>query len=378
MEVDQMNLKCYDAEFLVYIHTSPNNKKYVGITSKSPIERWGKGGSSYKDNKHFWNAIQKYGWDNFTHEVVAQHLTLKQACDLEVELIAKYDAMNPDKGYNHTTGGNWSRPDEETRKRLSRAIKQNRADNPEVVEKIRAALMGHEVSAETRRKISEANTGMKVSEKERERRRNYRHSLETLEKLRGHSPWCKGLTKDTDPRLKKLSEMMKGREVPQEWRDKVSAARKAQYQNGYSPVWITDGQIETSIQKDDPLPEGFRYGRLGKKDTYIHKGEESKKICHEDLDSYLAQGWERGRPASIKDTIRKSLQVMHWEYDGLRFDRAQDLALYLQNHGYPKIVGSTITSLSKKGFDKSPTYASLHGKVVCVHHENQIHTENQS
>jgi hypothetical protein len=32
----------------VYCHTFPNGKKYVGITKRSPEERWHKDGSGYK------------------------------------------------------------------------------------------------------------------------------------------------------------------------------------------------------------------------------------------------------------------------------------------------------------------------------------------
>ena len=37
--------------------------------------------------------------------IIASGLTKKEAEDLEVELIAKYQSNNPDFGYNLTTGG---------------------------------------------------------------------------------------------------------------------------------------------------------------------------------------------------------------------------------------------------------------------------------
>lgn len=52
--------------YIVYIHTNKiNQKKYVGITSKTPERRWGINGCNYKDCPAFWNAIQKYGWEEF-------------------------------------------------------------------------------------------------------------------------------------------------------------------------------------------------------------------------------------------------------------------------------------------------------------------------
>ena len=46
--------------FKVYIHTSPNGKVYIGITSRDAEKRWNNG-HNYKPNKHFYSAIQKYG-----------------------------------------------------------------------------------------------------------------------------------------------------------------------------------------------------------------------------------------------------------------------------------------------------------------------------
>ena len=43
----------------LYLHTSPNGKKYYGITSKNnPSERWGNNGENYKRHPYFYNAIK--------------------------------------------------------------------------------------------------------------------------------------------------------------------------------------------------------------------------------------------------------------------------------------------------------------------------------
>ena len=47
--------------YSVYIHTFPNDKKYIGITSWKPELRWGANGANYK-NPYMVNAIKKYGW----------------------------------------------------------------------------------------------------------------------------------------------------------------------------------------------------------------------------------------------------------------------------------------------------------------------------
>lgn len=88
----------------VYIHTTPNGKVYIGITSKDPKARWNSG-HGYRKCKRFWNAIVKYGWDNIKHDVWYDNLTKREAEDIERKLIAEYQSTNPEFGYNILPGG---------------------------------------------------------------------------------------------------------------------------------------------------------------------------------------------------------------------------------------------------------------------------------
>ena len=370
-----MNLSTTDDKFRVYMHTSPNGKRYIGITCRPLAQRWGKDGKGYKENHHFWNAIQKYGWDNFKHEIVASELSLDDACTKEKELIRMYNATDPNFGYNHTDGGQAGIPNEEVRKRLSRAVKRSRQD-PAVMAKISAGLKGHPVSDITREKISKANKGRKRSEAFCQKQRARRHTPETIAKLKAHSSLCKGLTMETDERLRKMADARRGVPMSDAAKVHLSITRKQQYADGYDPMWINNGEVETTIQRGSTLPEGYTIGRLNSKNIYIHLGESSTIVSASELASYLLAGWVVGRPASVGLAIKKGAQRMHWEYEGMRFECAEALASYLRDHGYPKIVSSTITALAIKGFDKSRTYSSLHGKVVRVDHEDKIHSEN--
>lgn len=94
-----------NAIYSVYIHISSSNKYYVGITKLKPIERWGCHGQMYK-KQAFYNAIKKYGWDNFQHEIIAQHLTKDEACNMEKSLI-KALGSNGINGYNQDEGGTY-------------------------------------------------------------------------------------------------------------------------------------------------------------------------------------------------------------------------------------------------------------------------------
>lgn len=91
-------------KWTVYIHTSPSGKYYVGITSKQPNQRW-QNGKGYSKNKHFYNAIKKYGWNNFEHEIIAEHLTKKEACNFEKTLIKEIRSSCKESCYNITSGG---------------------------------------------------------------------------------------------------------------------------------------------------------------------------------------------------------------------------------------------------------------------------------
>ena len=93
----------YNETWSVYIHINKiNNKKYVGITSIKPKYRWSKG-NRYKNQPKFYNAILKYGWDNFEHIVVASNLTETEANNFEILLIEKLNTV--EFGYNVSKGG---------------------------------------------------------------------------------------------------------------------------------------------------------------------------------------------------------------------------------------------------------------------------------
>lgn len=87
----------------VYEHISPSGKVYVGITSNIN-RRWANKGYYYQiKDTVFARAIRKYGWDNFTHNILYTGLTLKEACAKEIELIAIQKKLN--NSYNIAEGG---------------------------------------------------------------------------------------------------------------------------------------------------------------------------------------------------------------------------------------------------------------------------------
>lgn len=92
------------ANYKVYLHTNKTNGKvYVGITKQAVERRW-QNGHGY-DKTYFGNAIAKYGWNGFTHEVWFTGLRKEDACSMEQAMILYFHSNEREHGYNMSIGG---------------------------------------------------------------------------------------------------------------------------------------------------------------------------------------------------------------------------------------------------------------------------------
>ena len=165
-----------EANYTVYMHENKtNHKKYIGITSQTPEERWRKG-DNYKSCHAIRRAFEKYGWDGFDHIILYQGLTKEEACEIEKQLIVDYDTRNPEHGYNICVGGGGTSGcvfSDETLKKMS--IRMSGENNPfygkhmtpEHKEKLRLINLGSKHTEEHKRKISASLKGRPVSERTR-------------------------------------------------------------------------------------------------------------------------------------------------------------------------------------------------------------------
>lgn len=152
-----------DASYCVYKHTSPSGKIYVGITKQSVDLRW-QSGRGYMKHPHFWNAIQKYGWNNIQHEVLKTNLTRDRAEIEERLLIEKYKTTDPLFGYNMTFGGESGLHfTDEVRKKISQKLKAYCSDEA-VRQKMSQRQMGKTHSSETKKKMSETHKSIVTDE----------------------------------------------------------------------------------------------------------------------------------------------------------------------------------------------------------------------
>lgn len=198
-------------KYIVYLHKTPNNKYYIGITSKkNPKERW-RNGNGYSCNKYFEKAIEKYGWNNIEHIILYQNLTEKEAKEKEIELIAKYRANNNLYGYNLSSGGESSKGYKHTKEQIERQ-KRNRK-RPVYTE-------------ETRRKMSE-------SSKKAWERPGYRQMM---------SEKHKGITSPN-----------KGKKLTEEHKDKIKLTRKVKWvkclENGVIYRGVRDASEKLGIDR---------------------------------------------------------------------------------------------------------------------------------
>jgi group I intron endonuclease len=158
-----------------------NGRIYIGQTVMTLARRWNQHSTS-KKNSPLYNAFRRYGPENFTIEAICSALAPEYLNELEQYFIGYYNSLLPN-GYNLTTGG-------DSAFRRSQHTKDLQS----------LAMRGHEVSLQTRAKISET--------------------------LKGRPSVRLGST-HTDETKKKISEAQTGRIVSEETKAKMSAAHKA-------------------------------------------------------------------------------------------------------------------------------------------------------
>ena len=172
-----------------------NGKVYIG-QSVDIDTRW-RHHCSAKDNFAIHNAIKKYGEENFKFEVLLE-CPANMLNVWERDMIALYDCISPN-GYNLTEGGEGYHRSEETKIKISNALKGKHLSE-EHKRKIGNARKGILRSEETKIKISESLKGKKRQPLSAEHKRKLSESL----KGKKYQPL-------SAEHKRKLSESQKGR-----------------------------------------------------------------------------------------------------------------------------------------------------------------------
>lgn len=232
--------------YVVYMHKTPSNKVYIGITSQKPEKRWNEG-LSY--NKYFTNAIIKYGWDNIEHIIMAENLSKEDACKMEQELISKYKSTDSKFGYNITIGGN-------------------------------VGCLGYRHTDDTKHQMSLDRQGKKLIR----RKKNYKpwnlgtHLTDSQkENLRQHRLG----TTQSDETRQKISNAIKGRTYTDEYKYKVSVR-----QTGCNNSFYGKSHSEKTRK---------RISENTSNRIWINDGYRCKRVKLEELQLFLDTGWVKGR-----------------------------------------------------------------------------------
>ena len=178
--------------YKVYIHIFPNEKVYIGITKQDVNKRWLKG-KGYNNCPLMKKAIDKYGWNNIRHKILYDYLTKEEAEQKEIDLIKQYKSNNPKFGYNIENGGNCcGTHSEETKRKIG------------LKSKGRQTMLGRHITKEHIEKLKNGRI------KKYKETGNYGFS--------NH--------KHTDEFKINMSKRMKGREVKEDTKKKISELKK--------------------------------------------------------------------------------------------------------------------------------------------------------
>ena len=203
-----------------------NGKPYVGKTKRSLETRI----AEHKRNKSKGNspvemAIDKYGWENFTVEIL-EVCPVEMLNEREKFWIAALNSKSPN-GYNLTDGGDGQVGcTQETRAKMSAAKKGKPAHNK--------GKKGKPHSAETKAKMSAAHKGKSPSNKGKPaHNRGVKATAETRAKLsaahkgKKHSPETIAKMSAAQKAIGNRPPSSKGRKPSPETKAKISAGVKA-------------------------------------------------------------------------------------------------------------------------------------------------------
>lgn len=125
-------------KYILYEHLNKTNgKRYIGITNNK-TKRWYGKGKHYAGCPYFYAAVQKYGWDNFEHNVLIYDLTREEASRLEKHYIKMLKTCDKAFGYNLAEGG------------VNAPTMLGKHHSDETRHKMRESALGREISDEQR------------------------------------------------------------------------------------------------------------------------------------------------------------------------------------------------------------------------------------
>lgn len=154
-----------------------NGKRYVGIAfgKRGIYRRWNNYKNlNCKDQPKLYNALKKYGTENFKYEVILETDDVDRGKRVEKQLIALWGLQNDKFGYNITSGGDGC-PGIKRNSGVNHPM-YGKTHTKEARIKISKAGKGRtsprkgvKLSAELREKLSNAHKGIKFTPERRQK-----------------------------------------------------------------------------------------------------------------------------------------------------------------------------------------------------------------
>ena len=141
-----------DGTGVIYRHMyNGDGRGYIGQSIHGEEVRT-RGHLRSKDSTYFHRAIRKYGWENFTTEILHENIDPMYLDDWEMYYIALYETLGT-KGFNMTAGGRGIRGYRHTEKHKAHlSLRMAGSDNP---------FFGRKHSEESLQRMSASHTGEK-------------------------------------------------------------------------------------------------------------------------------------------------------------------------------------------------------------------------
>jgi group I intron endonuclease len=140
-----------------------NGKNYIGqsVDYKKRIRDHKFNYNKGIKNTLFYNALKKYGWENFSINII-EDCSDELLNEKEIYWIKEKKSLFP-TGYNILEGGNQARHTDISKQKLSEGRKGMKFSESHI-ENLRKSHLGYVMPEEQKKKISESNKGKIVSE----------------------------------------------------------------------------------------------------------------------------------------------------------------------------------------------------------------------
>lgn len=255
-----------------------NNKVYIGQTIRTIGERWAGHRcdclSGRKDTA-LYNAMKKYGIDNFYIELIEEDIPYEVLDKKEIEYIKKYNSVSPN-GYNISLGGQSYKTEEERSLMRERVLGKNNPmygaygeSNP---------FYSKQHSEETKRIISLKSKKYYSNLTQKEKEDNAKRLDEArIKMIQMYGGGFKG-NKHSEDSKKRISQKLKGKKFSEEHNRKISENspnkrcvvmldKKGNYIRDFESITIACQYIKDNNIHNNPKQGEISTVCLGNKNT---------------------------------------------------------------------------------------------------------------